>query len=411
MNLLLDKILTYLIILIPITLITGPLIPEIILFFVIIIFLYQVIRNRQFNYFRNTYSYFFLLFFTFINVKSLFVEDIFLSLKSTFFYFRFYLMSLAVWYVLDINKKFPKHFFNLFVGILFFLIFDGLIQFILGVNILGWEKIHPQRISGLFGDELIFGSFLVRFLPLAVGLYIFINCEKFNYKKTIFLLIIIFLIYLGIIVSGDRTAFYLSLLFLPFLTELRHISYFKNKILYLGIAFIIILTAVVIGNENLKNRLVKSTMNSLISKTENNKFKLTLFSHNHESHIKTAFKIFKDNKITGVGVKQFRNLCNDEKYYIDKHSCASHPHNTYAQFLSETGIIGFLFLLIYLAYVVFRIFFNKKNNSIYLLNTFVLSAMFINLFPFAPAGNFFNNWLSIIYFFPLGMYLYSKQKY
>ena len=31
--------------------------------------------------------------------------------------------------------------------------------------------------------------------------------------------------------------------------------------------------------------------------------------------------------------------------------------------------------------------------------------IFINLFPFSPSGSFFNNWLSIIYFLPLGFYI------
>ena len=409
-----DKILSYLIIFIPITLITGPLIPEIIIFITVTLFLYQVISRNKFIYFKNIYSYFFLVFFIFINLKSFFVEDIFLSLKSTFFYFRFYLLSLAVWYVLDVNKKFPKHFLNLFLVSLFFLIFDSLIQFLLGNNILGWEKIHPQRISGFFGDELVLGSFLVRFLPLVVGLYIFVNYKKLNLKKILFLFFIVFLIYLGIAISGDRTAFYLSILFLPFLIKLNHISYFKDKIFYFGIIFVFILSAIVISNENLQNRLIKSTMNSIMSKSDNNIFNLTLFSHNHESHIKTAIKIFKNNKMTGVGVKQFRNFCNDKRYYVDKHSCATHPHNAYAQVLSELGIIGFLFLAIYLFYIIFKIFgalFNKNNNSKTFLNIFVLSAILINLFPLAPSGNFFNNWLSIIYFFPLGFYFYSRSIY
>jgi hypothetical protein len=36
--------------------------------------------------------------------------------------------------------------------------------------------------------------------------------------------------------------------------------------------------------------------------------------------------------------------------------------------------------------------------------------LFINLFPFAPAGNFFNNWMSMIYYYPLGFYLYSRKE-
>ena len=70
-----------------------------------------------------------------------------------------------------------------------------------------------------------------------------------------------------------------------------------------------------------------------------------IFSEGHNGHYISAYKMFLDNKILGVGVKNFRNICSDERYYTDVGSCATHPHNTYVQILAETGIIGFLFLI------------------------------------------------------------------
>ena len=35
------------------------------------------------------------------------------------------------------------------------------------------------------------------------------------------------------------------------------------------------------------------------------------------------------------------------------------------------------------------------------------AAIFVNLWPLIPSGNFFNNWLSIIMFFPIGFYIFS----
>ena len=43
----------------------------------------------------------------------------------------------------------------------------------------------------------------------------------------------------------------------------------------------------------------------------------------------TAYKIFLDNKVFGVGVKNFRNFCSDEKYEVSSLSCSTHPHNIY----------------------------------------------------------------------------------
>lgn len=40
----------------------------------------------------------------------------------------------------------------------------------------------------------------------------------------------------------------------------------------------------------------------------------------------------------------------------------------------------------------------------------LVSAFLITLLPIASTGNFFNNFLSIIYFLPIGFYLSSKLK-
>ena len=90
----LDKILSYLVIFIPVTLISGPLIPEILMIFAIGIFIFQIIKFKKFDYFKNIYTYFFVSFLILINLRSFFVDEIFISFKSTIFYFRFYLLSL-----------------------------------------------------------------------------------------------------------------------------------------------------------------------------------------------------------------------------------------------------------------------------------------------------------------------------
>ena len=415
MNFKLNNILSFSLILIPPFLISGPLISELLMLISISIFLYLVIKNKNFIYFKNKYTYFFILFFIFINLRSLFVSDLILSMKSTFFYFRFYLLSLSIWYVLDTNYKFGKKYLNIFIISLIILIIDAFIQYKFGVNIFGMTKTHPDRISSFFGDELVLGSYLVRLLPLTIGLYIFIHFKKFHFKNTIVLFSIILLMYSGIAISGDRTAFYLSLLFLPFLFTLKNIKYLKNKIYPFAFLFIIFFSLFIFNNEHIKNRIFNSTFSSMVSfnSEQNDKIKFVLFSHNHETHIKTAYNIFLDNKFFGIGVKQYRNFCKDKKYYVNKWSCVTHPHNIYAQFLAELGIFGFAFLFIFFNYIVFRIFSKfliVKKTPLVLLNFLVLSGLFINLFPFAPSGNFFNNWMSMIYYYPLGFYLYSRKE-
>ena len=87
--------------------------------------------------------------------------------------------------------------------------------------------------------------------------------------------------------------------------------------------------------------------------------------------------------------------------------------------MAETGIIGFLFLLSALAYVIFTalrqlksiIFKQKRHLSDY--QVCLLAGILITVWPLTTNGNFFNNWLMITYSLPVGFYLqsiYSKKK-
>ena len=110
------------------------------------------------------------------------------------------------------------------------------------------------------------------------------------------------------------------------------------------------------------NEIVTSKDLDLENNSFNSKFFLPI-SVQHKVVYETAFKIFNDNKVMGIGPKMFRKICDQDKYYtksdIDRtiDGCQTHPHNTYIQLLSETGIVGTIFILIlffmfYISYLV-----------------------------------------------------------
>jgi len=53
-------------------------------------------------------------------------------------------------------------------------------------------------------------------------------------------------------------------------------------------------------------------------------------------------------------------------------------------------------------------FINLKERKIY-RESAILIGIFVNLWPLIPTGNFFNNWLSIIYYLPVAYYIYEKN--
>ena len=92
-----------------------------------------------------------------------------------------------------------------------------------------------------------------------------------------------------------------------------------------------------------------------------------------------SYKIYKDNKLFGVGLKNFRIECNKEKYLNPEyersiHRCATHPHQIHFEILSETGIFGYISFLIF---ILISIYWSMKE---YFRNRNIFQLVFDSLF-------------------------------
>ena len=137
------------------------------------------------------------------------------------------------------------------------------------------------------------------------------------------------------------------------------------------------------------------------------------FSNDHQGHYILAYELFKKEPIWGIGPKGFRNYCRSVKYDPPIGICSTHPHNFLIQIVTETGLIGLTFYLISFIFVILKlIMINRAKNSINEKNCFVIISigLLVNFFPLVPNGNFFNNWISIINFYYIGLYIFAYKK-
>ena len=249
---------SYIIILLPAFLITGPFLSDLGVSLIAIIFIINSIKNKLLKYFNNIFFKIFLIFWLIIVFSSLLSDNPIISLKNSFFYFRFGFFSLCFWYLLTINKSLLKY---LFISILICfssLIIDGYIQYFFGQNLLGDKLYNEYRVSSFFGSELILGSYLSRLFPILFGLFIFLNQEKKN-KLLLFFITIIFILSEGLIfLSGERLAlFFMNLSAIFIILMIREYRIYRFWTYFSSIILILLLLNLY---PNAKNRLVDQTI-------------------------------------------------------------------------------------------------------------------------------------------------------
>tara|TARA_B110000503_G_scaffold25642_1_gene40498 strand:- start:5514 stop:6782 length:1269 start_codon:yes stop_codon:yes gene_type:complete len=408
--------LSYLLLLIPLALITGPFLPDLFLAVIVISFIMIIFVQKKIEILDNIYFKIYLIICLILSLNS-FSSNNLSSLQSSIFYFRFGIFALACYFLINNNQNILKNLLYIFITIYFALFIDSLYQYFFLKNILGFTYNNEQnfRITSFFGKDEILGSYTARFFPVLLFLLTYCHNLIFLRKKNILKIILFLTSFVVVLLSGERTSLALFIIFIIFI----FISSYNYRRLLLVpiIACFVIFTLTVLYSEKIYNRVIVSTINQLglDSKSE----RMYIFSKTYEGHYKIALNMFLEKPILGHGAKMFRYYCDKEENFVAANACTTHPHNFYAQTLAETGISGFLVLLslyIFIFYLFLKnLYFQIINKSQVFSDEALclLGFYFITLFPFLPSGNFFNNWLSIVNYYPLGflIYLIKKNKF
>lgn len=387
---------------------TGPFLPGLASVLIAINYLSNSILKKSFNFLKNKIIILLLIFNLYIILRSFFVKDIFLSLESSLFFFRYIFFALGI--TLIINNYDKKKIFDLLIIILtliysFFLI-DSSYQAYFNKNIFNIVPIVDGRNTSIFGDEMILGNYIVRLSPIFMCL-VFIKYKTTNLSFYFNTLIVIIALILSIL-SGERVSvfFALSLFLFHFFCfkEFLKIKFFLVPIIFLSVFFTIKF------NDNVNDRILKTTINDFLSTNE----KYYSFSRYHYSHYVTSYRMFLDNPLFGKGPRQFRKLCEKNKFKYDRYSCSTHPHNTYIQLLAETGIVGFMFFISLFFYFFYKLLINIFKhffyNYDYSYKIYIYFGFFIWLWPLAPSFNFFGSWINIINYMYLGFLFIDKKE-
>jgi len=401
------KLYEKLIFLLPFSLILGNLAINLNIFLVIIFFLFENKKNFKNFYFKNTIQFFiFIPIIILILINIIYSTDKFLSIKGLLGVLK-YVLFFIVLTVFFSKKNNYKNLSLIFFISLNFVLFDTLIQYFFGTDIFGYSKelkigsdLTSSRLSGPFGDELIVGGYLKNIFPISLLWFVF---PKNNNKIFYFYLVVTLLV---IFLSGERASSIMFLFFCVLFISFLNFSIKKKIIFFLSLflTFVIFFSI----NDNLRKSTFDRTFKQLgIVKSElSYKEHQNFFDSQWGAHYLTAYEIFKDNKLIGTGVKNFRAECANKKYEKinsarSNSRCATHPHNIFLEILSETGLIGF-FGFIFLIGLIIKIQLNKLlsvKSDLYLFNLVILIAFLTLIWPLQTTGSFFSTFNGFFYWF------------
>ncbi len=376
----------------------------------ILIFILKIIKNNFVISFEKKII-FFILFSYFIIIIS-FIFSNYKNLDSfirSIFVLKFFILPLIFIYCVK-NKSF-FYLLGIFSAVVtIFLSLDIIFQFIFGFDFFGFKPFMENRYSGFLDEELVAGSFISYFI---VFVLISLNLKFNNKKKFIFLLSLIVLYISTIIITGERLALLRVLFIFIFSMFFLRIEIW-NKILAISfVTFSIVMF--LLFNQSFKNRIHEALFLSGINtnydlhqsiKKYEGKNKLT--NSPWVSHWNVAYEIFQDNKLTGVGLKNFRVACKDDKYklknLLNNSSCTTHPHNTYMEILSELGLSG-LIIFLYIIGLFIKNFLSFVKNSFNENHVILSSVIIFMLIPFLPSGSLFASYNGGIIFYFVSIYI------
>ncbi len=380
----------------------------IVLFCLIIIFYY--LKDQEIE-FQNLYLiYFFSILYLYLIINTFLALDPYISIRRNLGFVRYILLFLSINYLfLKLESK--RNLFFVWIITIGILIFDSYFQKLFGFNTLGWKSgiggSGGQRIVSFFKDEPVVGSYLFSFfLLLSASILQFSESKNKKILFYIFFLIGLFLILL----TGERSSFIKAILS-SLLFFLLIYKFSIKKIITITTLFIIVFITAVNFSTFLKLRYYEQF--KIMFFKDN---KLNLENNTYFMVYNSGYLVFKENKIFGVGAKNYgeyasqRNSELRAKSPLD-HSFipTTHPHQIYLEFLSEHGIFGTLIILSLFIFIFF-----KMLKIIILSRNYIQIACFCylisNFIPILPSGSFFSDFSSNLFWINFSVFFAISDK-
>ena len=318
---------------------------------------------------------------------------------------------LIIFFIFEIKRliqssktSYTKYIFLSWFCIFLIVIFDIVFELIFGHNMIGNSSKMPGRIASFFGDELVVGAFYHGFVLFFLS-YFFLELKP---KNNILIFLILGIILISFLI-GERTNFIKSFISIILFVSLSIKINFKTKIAGLALMFAVIF-AFIYFNPVYKLRFFDQ-LKPLFSVNGYSNF---LKESQYGAHRNASVKILKENLYFGVGIKNFRYEVSKKKYENKEYKetnmrQSTHPHQIHHEFLSETGLFGYISFILF---IFFSLYLGIKNylkeKNLYQLSSIIF--IMTTLMPILTSGSFLSTFTSGIFWLNYAIMISFIQK-
>ncbi len=451
-----EKLIIYFFSLLPISFILGNALTNFNIIVIDLSFLIICFYQKKWSWLKNKYFICLFIIWVYLTANSFFtnISEDTISLLANFSktdsqirsitFIRFIILVFAVeHFFLNKQKTINKVFYFWFILISIF-IFDVFFEKIFGSNILGFKSPNSERIVSFFKDESVAGGYLLG-VSIITASFLFKNFNKIPKEKLLSNFFFIICI-ICICVSNERSNFIKSIIIFSIFILFVNSNYliFKKINIILILIIGIILSGVIfkdvynnhtavfkrlgiwdkifIPNNNKSTATKEISENKKLANKKDQSLTDVLFNNERNvgikrivyfAHYSSAWKIFKDYPIFGVGTKNFRHVCYDPKYanaeLVDQR-CLTHPHQIHFELLSEIGVVGYFIVIFFIIYTLknsFQIYFKHKDITVLMLSSFILAHML----PILPSGSFFSTFNASLFWLNFSiLHAFLKKK-
>ena len=265
---------------------------------------------------------------------------------------RFYLATIAL--LIHVQQKHFMLMLKLIALLVTFWSFDAILQYFLGVDIIGRAS-YTGRLNGIFGENHVkLGPVLALLMPIVM--------IGFRLQKPLIRWISIVVLIITVILSGTRSA-WIMVVFTLFAYWFYHVKHRRFQLLVKSIiAATVMTTSLWFISPEFQQRIERSM--SVFQGTQSG---IDFALANRLPIWQTSWSMIKQHPINGIGAHAFRkaypSFASADDVWQQQGKVGMHAHHWILEVLAETGVIG----LMLLGFAIYRlmVFVRRNYNSDY----------------------------------------------